>query len=41
MKKRFAIVYSIIRKRHPNWAHGQISHCTAYAVGYKKKGKDK
>lgn len=39
MKKRFAIVYSIIRKRHPNWTHGQLSHCTAYAVGYKKGEK--
>ena len=35
--KRFAIVYGIIRKRHPKWTHGQIRHCTAYAVGYKRK----
>lgn len=34
MKKfnRFAYVYALIRNRHPNWSHGQIKHCTAYAV---------
>ena len=38
-RKRFAIVYGIIKKKHPNWTHGQLSHCTAYAVGYKKEKK--
>jgi hypothetical protein len=36
-RKRFAIVYGIIKNKHPNWTHGQITHCTAYAVGYKRK----
>ena len=37
MKKkfnRFGYVYGLIRKRHPDWSHGQISHCTAYALKY-------
>ena len=38
-RKRFAIGYGVIRKRHQNWTHGQIIHCTAYAVGYKRKDK--
>lgn len=38
-RKRFAIVYGIIKKKHPNWKHGQISYCTAYAVGHKRKDK--
>ena len=38
MKKfdRFAYVYSLIRKRHPNWSHGQLGHCTAYALKSKR-----
>lgn len=34
MKKHnvFGIVYSKIKKKHPNWSHGQIVHCTAYAL---------
>lgn len=34
MKKfnRFGYVYALIMRRHPNWSHGQIKHCTAYAV---------
>lgn len=34
MKKfnKFGHVYSLLRKRHHNWSHGQLSHCTAYAL---------
>lgn len=34
MKKfnRFAYVYRLIKKKHPNWSHGQICHCAAYAL---------
>ena len=35
---RFAYVYEYIRRQHPNWTHGQISHCTAYALRNKKTG---
>lgn len=38
-RKRFAIVYGIIKRKHPNWKHGQITHCTAYAIKYKRKDK--
>lgn len=40
MKKfnRFVYVYLKIKKKHPNWAHGQIRHCTAYALKDKKSG---
>ena len=34
MKKfnRFAYVYRLLKKRHPEWTHGQLSHATAYVV---------
>ena len=34
MKKfnRFGYVYALLRRRHPNWVHGQLKHATAYAV---------
>ena len=34
MKKfnRFGYVYKLLKKRHPNWSHGQLRHCTAYAL---------
>ena len=35
--QKFAIVYFKIKSKHPNWSHGQLRHCTAYAVGYKRK----
>ena len=35
----FAYVYRKIRYKHPKWTHGQISHCTAYALRYHKKEK--
>ena len=33
----FGYVYNKIRIKHPKWTHGQISHCTAYALRYQKK----
>ena len=33
MKKfnRFAYVYNLLKKRHPNWSHGQLRHCAVYS----------
>ena len=39
IRNRFMFVYSRIKKKHPNWSHGQIRYCTAYAIGYKRKGQ--
>ena len=29
---RFAYVYKLIKMKHPNWVHNQISHATVYAL---------
>lgn len=43
MKKfnRFAYVYRLLKKRHPDWTHGQLGHCTAYALKHKRKTTNK
>ena len=34
MKKfnRFAYVYRLIKKKHPNWTHKQLTRTTMYAL---------
>ena len=39
MTNTFMLVYMKIRHKHPDWKHGQIRACTAYALKYKKKEK--
>lgn len=34
---RYAMIYSNIKKKHPNWKPGQIKYCTVYALRHKKK----
>ena len=33
----FTMVYMRIRNKHPDWKHGQILACTAYALKYPKR----
>lgn len=33
----FMIVYMKIKHKHPDWKHGQIRACTAYALRYQNK----
>lgn len=34
MKKfnRFGHVYSLLKKRHPDWSHKKLRSCTLYAI---------
>lgn len=35
----FRIVYSKLRKKHPNWVHKQLSYGTCIAIGEKRRKK--
>lgn len=35
----FRIVYSKLRKKHPNWVHKQLTYGTLIAIGDKRKNK--
>lgn len=37
MTNKFVLVYMKIRRKHPDWKHGKIRACTAYALRYPKK----
>ena len=36
---KFRIVYSKLRKKHPNWVHRQLSYGTLVAIGEKRRKK--
>lgn len=35
----FRIVYSKLRKKHPNWVHTQLAYGTLVAIGEKRRKK--